>query len=360
MGLPKNNIKPPEQVTKSEFDEWNQITFKAFYKIWILVLAVELLLFVFYKPNSECGRIRYFWLFIVKPSGMQGIAMLIVIGLSKIKRKIYYKQTMFLSTIILISIFAASAIWIHTSVELMSMLLMLPLIITTLYKDKFLTWVQLLICVSVYALKELYFYPHTPYFPPLNNFINISIFCGSILVELFLIQHVQDYVKIMEKRADVDSMTGLYNHKMFYKQLYQEYMTYQKNGTPFSLIVIDIDHFKNINDTYGHAFGDEVICRIAKLIKSLTVPCHCSRYGGEEFSIIIPDTRLDSAVEIAEYIRTQFANESFDTNDGIKRFSISVGVSETNEDCNDSKDIFLKADEQLYKAKQNGRNKVCS
>ena len=134
MGLPKNNIKPPEQVTKSEFDEWNQITFKAFYKIWILVLAVELLLFVFYKPNSECGRIRYFWLFIVKPSGMQGIAMLIVIGLSKIKRKIYYKRTMFLSTIILISIFAASAIWIHTSVELMSMLLMLPLIITTLYK----------------------------------------------------------------------------------------------------------------------------------------------------------------------------------------------------------------------------------
>ena len=109
----------------------------------------------------------------------------------------------------------------------------------------------------------------------------------------------------------------------------------------------------------GHAFGDEVICRIAKLIKSLTIPCHCSRYGGEEFSIIIPDTRLDSAVEIAEYIRTQFANESFDTNDGIKRFSISVGVSETNEDCNDSKDIFLKADEQLYKAKQNGRNKVC-
>ena len=147
---------------------------------------------------------------------------------------------------------------------------------------------------------------------------------------------------------------------MFYKQLYQEYMTYQKNGTPFSLIVIDIDHFKNINDTYGHAFGDEVICRIAKLIKSLTIPCHCSRYGGEEFSIIIPDTRLDSAVEIAEHIRTQFANESFDTNDGIKRFSISVGVSETNEDCNDSKDIFLKADEQLYKAKQNGRNKVCS
>lgn len=360
MRLLKNNAKAVERVSKSEFDEWNQITFKAFYKIWILVLAVELLLFVFYKPNPECGRARYFWLFIVKPSGMQGIAMLIVVGLSKIKRKIYYKRTMFLSTIILISIFAASAIWIHTSVELMSMLLMLPLIITTLYKDKFLTWVQLLICVAIYALKELYFYPHTPYFPPLNNFINISIFCGSILVELFLIQHVQDYVQIMEKRANVDSMTGLYNHKMFYKQLAQEYMIYKKKGTPFSLIVIDIDLFKNINDTYGHAFGDEVICRIAKLIKNLTIPCHCSRYGGEEFAIIIPDTRLDTAVKIAESIRIQFADESFNTDDGIKQFSISVGVSEINKDCNESKDIFLKADEQLYKAKQNGRNRVCS
>ena len=360
MRLPKNNTKSLERVTKAEFDEWNQITFKAFYKIWILVLAVELLLFVFYKPNPECGRLRYFWLFIVKPSGMQGIAMLIVVGLSKIKRKIYHKRIMFLSTVILISIFAASAIWIHTSVQLMSMLLMLPLIITTLYKDRFLTWLQLAICIAVYALKELYFYPHTPYFPPLNSFINVSIFCGSILVELFLIQHVQDYVRIMEKRADRDSMTGLYNHKLFYEQLDQEYAVYKKNKKPFSLIVMDIDHFKNINDTYGHAFGDEVICKVVDIIKSLDIPCQCARYGGEEFAIILSDTKLSSAVETAEHIRVQFEATSFHTEDGIRQFSISVGVAQISEKCTEGKDIFLKADEQLYRAKQNGRNRVCS
>lgn len=357
---PKRSAKSLERVTRAEYDEWNQITFKAFYKIWIVVLAVELFLFIFYKPNPECGRLRYFWLFIVKPSGMQGIAMVIVVWLSKIKRKIYYKREMFLSTVILISIFAASAIWIHTSVQLMSMLLMLPLIITTLYKDRFLTWLQLAICIAIYALKETYFYPHTPYFPPLNSFINVSIFCGSIFVEMFLIQHVQDYVRIMERRADRDSMTGLYNHKIFYEQLDQEFAAYNKNKIPFSLIVMDIDHFKVINDTYGHAFGDDVICKVAEIIKNVDVACHSARYGGEEFAIILMNTKLQAAVEIAERIRVQFAKENFYTSDGVKHFSISIGVSQVNDECTEGKDIFLKADEKLYDAKQNGRNRVCS
>lgn len=358
MKITKNSTL--ERVTKAEFDEWNRITFKAFYKIWILVLAVELLLFVFYKPNPECGRLRYFWLFIVKPSGMQGIAMLIVVGLSRIRHKVYYKRVMFLSTVILISIFAASAIWIHTSVQLMSMLLMLPLIITTLYKDRFLTWLQLFICIAVYALKELYFYPNTPYFPPLNSFINVSIFCGSIFVELFLIQHVQDYVRIMEKKADRDAMTGLYNHKIFYEQLDQEYADYKKNRKPFSLIVMDIDLFKSINDTYGHAFGDEVICKVAQIIKDMDIPCHSARYGGEEFAIILSDTELKKAVDVAENIRKDFENADFQTSDGTKHFSISVGAAQVGDDCTTGKDIFLKADKQLYMAKQNGRNQVHS
>ena len=150
-----------EKVTKEEYEEWNRITFPAFYKIWILVFAVEVLLFIFYKPNAECGRLLYFWLFIIKPSGMQGIALIIAKLFSIRKRKYYNKREMYLWTEILISVYAASAIWIHTRVELMSMLLMLPLIITTLYKDRFLTWLQLAICISIYALKELYFYPHT-------------------------------------------------------------------------------------------------------------------------------------------------------------------------------------------------------
>ena len=348
-----------DRITKEEYDDWNRITFRAFHKIWILVFVVEVFLFLFFKPNAECGRLRYFWLFIVKPSGMQGLALLVVEGASLRKRKVYNKREMFLGTIILISIFAASAIWIHTSVELMSMLLMLPLIITTLYKDRMLTWIQLVICIAIYVLKELYFYPHTPYFPPLNSFINVTIFCGSIFVELFLIQHVQDYVGIMEKKANRDSMTGLYNHKVFYEKLEQEYLEHKKDGSPLSLIVIDIDNFKQINDTYGHAFGDEVICKVAGILTELKDPCLCARYGGEEFAVILNHAGMKQAVEIAEQIRHEFIAHEFVTKEGSKKFTVSIGVAENKAQYKEGKEIFLNADAQLYRAKQNGRNQVC-
>lgn len=347
-----------DRVSKKEYNDWNRITFRAFTKIWILVFVVEIFLFIFFKPDSECSRMRYFYLFIIKPSGMQLAALLIVKGISLKKRKIYYKRAMFLNTIIVISIYVASAVWIHTSVPLMSMLLMLPLIITTLYKDSFLTWLQLFICIAVYALKDLYFYPNTPYFPPVNDFINISIFCATILVELFLIQHMQDYVGIMEKRASRDSMTGLYNHKIFYEKLEQEYFSHKKKDTSFSLIVLDIDNFKQINDTYGHAFGDEVICEVANILKSLKYPCFCSRYGGEEFAVIFDNLETSQAATIAEQIRKEFKNHIFNTTDGTKSFSISIGLADNSGNCQSGKDIFLNADAHLYHAKQNGRNQL--
>lgn len=359
MRISKKYNPELDRISKEEYDDWNQITFRAFYKIWILVFAVEILLFIFFKPNAECSRSRYFYLFIVKPSGLQLAALLIVKGLSMIKRKHYHKREMFLYTIIVISAYAASAIWIHTSVQLMSMLLMLPLIITTLYKDMFLTWLQLLICIMIYALKELYFYPNTPYFPPLNSFINVSIFCGSVFVELFLIQHVQDYVGIMEKKANRDSMTGLYNHKVFYEKLEQEYQSHKKNNAAFSLIVLDIDKFKKINDTYGHAFGDEVICKVASILKSLTYSCFCARYGGEEFAIIFDDMEAAQAAAVAEQIRKEFAACVFQTSDGAKSFSVSIGVADNRNTQQNGKEMFQQADAQLYRAKQNGRNQVC-
>lgn len=348
-----------DRITKEEFDDWNRITYRTFYKIWILVFIVEIFLFIFFKPNAECSRLHYLWLFVIKPSGMQLAALLIVKGISLRKRKYYYKREMFLYTILVISAYAASAIWIHTSVPLMSTLLMLPLIITTLYKDSFLTWLQLFICIAIYALKELYFYPNTPYFPPLNSFINVSIFCGSILVELFLIQHVQDYVRIMEKKANRDSMTGLYNHKIFYEKLEQEYLSHKKDHSSFSLIVLDIDYFKQINDTYGHAFGDEVICKVSSILKSLPYSCFCARYGGEEFAVILENMKAAQAAEIAEQIRKEFAAHVFQTNAGDKVFTVSIGVADNSDADQNGKDVFLKADVRLYHAKQSGRNQIC-
>lgn len=193
----------------------------------------------------------------------------------------------------------------------------------------------------------------------MNSFINVSIFCGSIFVELFLIQHVQAYVGIMEKRAEKDAMTGLYNHKVFYEELKRENLAHKKSGTKFSLIVMDIDHFKRINDTYGHAFGDEVICKVASILKKMNSSCFCARYGGEEFTIILSDTGVRDATEVAEQLRKEFAAAEFKTEEVIKNFSISVGVAESKMEYAHGKDVFLQADAQLYRAKQSGRNQVC-
>lgn len=346
-------------ISKDDFDQWNHISFKLFYKTWILLLCVELLLFVLYQPNEECSRAMYFWFFIVKPSGIQIIAILFVRLLTFIKRKCYHRRVMYLGTLFLLSVFAASTIWIHTSVPLISMLLMLPLIFATLYKDSILSWLQLLICVVIYVLKELYFYPNSPYLPPLNNFINISIFTGSIVCELFLIEEVQEYVQAMEKRADRDSMTGLYNHRIFYERLDMLFTNHKNNGTSFSLLVIDIDRFKRINDTYGHAFGDDVICRLSEILKNQEVDCFCARYGGEEFAVIFENIDSTAAYKLAEEIRLQFAGCVFMTPDGGRSFSISIGVTDNNNSCVNSKEMFLRADQMLYKAKESGRNRVC-
>lgn len=348
-----------DKISKKEFDDWYAITLKAFGKIWLVVFVVEMFLFFFFKPNEECSRLRYFWLFIVKPSGIQGIALLGVKLYSKCKKKYFRKIQLSLSTIFLVSVYCAAAIWIHTSVRLMTMLLMLPLIITTLYKSNILMWVQLAICVFIFVMYELYFYPNSPYLPPLNSLINISIFFGSVLVELALIQQVQAYVEIMERKADHDSMTGLYNHKAFYEELERDKNLYEKNGTSFILLVMDIDKFKNVNDTYGHALGDQVICRLAEILKQMKQMDFCARYGGEEFAVIMMGYTLQDAVAAAEELRKTFEASAFETKLGKKQFTISIGVAEYGENYREGDKLFQQADNLLYRAKETGRNRVC-
>lgn len=350
-----------DRITKEEFDNWYRVTMTIFAKIWLLVLFVELLLFAFYKPNPQCGRWLYFQYFIIKPSGIMLVAWIVVKIYSKVKKQNFYRWQTSLSTIIMISTFCAAAVWSHTSVKLLSMVLMFPLVLTTLYRSKLFTWLQIIICIFIYVMYELYFLPHSPYLPPLNSFIGISIFVGSIFTEYFLLQQVKIYVDQIERKANKDSMTGLYNHKAFYEELERECKKSTKKADELALLVMDIDKFKNVNDTYGHAFGDEVICKVAEILKNGQYSGFCSRYGGEEFAMLLPNTTKMDAVVIAEEIRKEFEVYEFVTEEGEKRhFSVSIGVAVYDPQYKDAREFFVKADENLYFAKQNGRNQVCA
>jgi diguanylate cyclase (GGDEF)-like protein len=159
--------------------------------------------------------------------------------------------------------------------------------------------------------------------------------------------------------ANRDYLTGLYNRRYFYKTMGEYIEDAKEKGEKFAVAMIDIDHFKNVNDSYGHDVGDKVIITLSDILRSSTSPRDIvSRFGGEEFCIVLKDINRASAFDILERIRSQVANYSFsiDKEKSI-HFTISIGaVIHNNDDT--LEDSLNEADMMLYKAKNSGRNQV--
>ena len=176
------------------------------------------------------------------------------------------------------------------------------------------------------------------------------------------------YVEILRKRVDrglelsvIDPLTGLYNRRYMVNQLEQWMHRAVMGGKPVSLLVADIDHFKSVNDTWGHDIGDIVLKefanRLRQGVRPMDVVC---RQGGEEFVIIMPETGGDIAATVGERVRQAIAGEPFEVNEIGQNLDITVSVGVASlSDPRDTPDAFLKrADEALYVAKSSGRNRV--
>ncbi|WP_456484742.1 GGDEF domain-containing protein [Desulfurobacterium sp.] len=160
--------------------------------------------------------------------------------------------------------------------------------------------------------------------------------------------------KDLEKNATLDSLTLLYNRNYFGSQLQRYIWKSRKDNLPISVIMIDVDFFKKINDTYGHTKGDEVLARIAQIIrKQIRDSDLAFRYGGEEFLVVLPGISLNKARKIAERIREAVKNADF----GIRRqVTVSCGVTEYR--AGDTlRDFIERADKALYRAKALGRDR---
>jgi len=177
--------------------------------------------------------------------------------------------------------------------------------------------------------------------------------------ELYL-QDLQEELKLL---ASTDSMTKLFNRRYFTEMSESLLDLAKREKTQSAIIMLDIDKFKNVNDTYGHKIGDDVIISLSKLLQKFTRKSDVvSRWGGEEFVVLLPHTDLDGALVIAQKIRVSVENFSLQVNDNkVLKFTISIGVSavDTQNDLNIEASIG-RADEALYEAKESGRNKVCS
>ena len=167
--------------------------------------------------------------------------------------------------------------------------------------------------------------------------------------------------RVLKKLTDRDSLTGLLNHANILRYLERELSVADRAGRPVSFAMIDIDHFKKVNDTYGHAVGDQVILRMTHLIRDrMRRIDYVGRYGGEEFVLLLPGTVLDAAVTFAERIRECVEKREFTYGDGqTLHRTMSCGVAAWPHPLIADQEALIKAaDDALYVAKETGRNRV--
>jgi len=166
-----------------------------------------------------------------------------------------------------------------------------------------------------------------------------------------------------EQEAITDPLTGLYNYRYFLHQLNRELSRSQRHHSVFSLILIDIDYFKNYNDTFGHQAGDLILQRISRsMLDNTRVSDMVCRYGGEEFCIICPELNKADAQKTAEKLRQIIERLELPKAKDVPggKLTISSGIASFPEDGESAYQLILKADKALYRAKETGRNKVCA
>ena len=170
---------------------------------------------------------------------------------------------------------------------------------------------------------------------------------------------IMEKVKLYEQSI-TDGMTKLFIHRYFQARLDEEIIRARRYQNPLSLIMLDVDHFKSFNDTYGHQMGDIVLMGVAEVVKTMIrnnidIP---ARYGGEEFAVILPETDIDGAYRLAERIRIEIEKKEFTHNSRPVNVTASLGIAAYPIHANAKLDLIAKADLALYKSKKNGRNRV--
>jgi diguanylate cyclase (GGDEF)-like protein len=159
--------------------------------------------------------------------------------------------------------------------------------------------------------------------------------------------------------AITDELTGIFNRRHFFEMAEQKFAHAQKNNHPLSVLIVDIDHFKQFNDCYGHVVGDQVLREAARLMcTAMRESDIIGRYGGEEFSIILPDTTKKAAVYVAERLISQVSDVPIETEAGKLTIQLSIGVGGMSKETPTLHSLIVRADQAMYLAKSAGRNCV--
>ncbi|MEC9410273.1 MAG: GGDEF domain-containing protein [Pseudomonadota bacterium] len=170
-----------------------------------------------------------------------------------------------------------------------------------------------------------------------------------------------DEVTTLRKQVVTDPLTGLFNVRHFRKSLEHELERTRRTGMTTALIMVDLDHFKNINDTWGHESGNQVLQTVAQLLQDQTRKLDiCCRYGGEEFAVILPSTELMLARQVAERCLNALRETVIPLDETDLQVTASIGVAVADNSAKTAESLIENADECMYEAKRGGRNQVVS
>lgn len=180
----------------------------------------------------------------------------------------------------------------------------------------------------------------------------ISVLASSAISNAMLYERT-------EELAIKDSLTNLYVRRYFFDRLKDEHRRALLTHRPLSLLMCDLDHFKECNDRHGHAVGDLMLIEFSKILTQSVENAIVARYGGEEFSVLLPETSKEDAYKVAEKIRTAVMTHPFAVRRQKIEMTVSIGVANLPQDVLDLEELVHKADQALYQAKRLGRNRVC-
>ncbi len=216
-----------------------------------------------------------------------------------------------------------------------------------------------LIGAFITALTVMSFIPYTYLTYKANDF---GMYIDVVLLSMALADRMkmtQEKRLLAEKEAKTDILTGLYNRRAYYEISHKEFNRLLRHNRCLSIIMFDIDHFKEINDTYGHDAGDNVLKSVATIVKGVIREYdYAFRMGGDEFLVLLPETNEKQALFLAERIRKRIANKKFIEKDEKFRITASFGISQYNHIETSIASIVKRADKALYHVKESGRNRV--
>ncbi len=193
-----------------------------------------------------------------------------------------------------------------------------------------------------------------------DDYITKPFSFSELLARVRVGSRVVHYQQHLEYQTQVDSLTGLFNRRAFEKKIHEEFERSKRYHNPLSLLILDIDNFKTINDTYGHHGGDAALVKISETFREKTRQSDFpSRYGGEEFVLVLPETDQENALLVASKIHDAIRSSAFGTTARPFRLTVSIGVTSTSTRFySDWREMLDDADQALYLAKNTGKDRI--